>query len=228
MKNLIILLSTLTACPALAGAMADTQTSTPNRTYVAVGGGYYSSNYQADYTHYTQGVLTSKESFNDAASNGYGQIGLGSRAHFGMLAFDHQLVISKLGGSESFTTPGSNWHFSQNVDFGYDWMPSIPLLEKLEGVGMLGVHYARFTYQKKSSSLTAVTFNNYKDQIGFNLGAGLNYHLNEALDLGVKYQHWQYSSTQVSGINATATSIDVQQIGPSFNLVGLELHYYLN
>jgi len=153
---------------------------------------------------------------------------LGSSAHIGSLAFDHQLSVAKLGDSVRFKTGRSNisnWRLTQNVDFGYDWMPKLNVLDKLTAYGILGAHYARFMYQKTTLSQTSTRFNNHKDQIGFNLGAGLFYALCPQLDVGVKYQHWQYGSTQVSGVNLAATSIDVEDIKPAFNLIGAELRY---
>lgn len=228
MKFYAPLLLSIIAAPTFAGGMGDAQSSPPNRTYVSIGGGYYGSNYQENYTNYSSGVLSKQESFNGSNTSGYGQVGLGASARIGSLSFDHQLSIAKLGDAVSFNTPQSTWRFSQNVDFGYDFMPKINMLQKISGYGLLGAHYARFTYQKKTSSPTSTSFNTYKDQIGFNLGAGLNYHINAKVDLGIKYQHWQYASTQVNGKNPASTSIDIEQLRPSYNLIGLELRYYLS
>jgi len=225
MKISAVLLLSIASLPTFAGSMGEENISPFNTTYVLIGGGYYGSDYQANYTNYFLGALTAKQSFNDSNDGGYGQIGLGATAHIGSLAFNHQLVLAKLGDSVKFKTGSSNWRWSQNVDVGYDWMPKINIAEKLTGYGILGVHYARFTYQKITSSQTSTRFNNYKDQIGFNLGAGLFYTIYPQLDLGVKYQHWQYGSTQVSGIDLASTSIDVQDLKPAFNLIGAELRY---
>lgn len=226
MKASIALLVSITALPVFAGEMAGAHAS-PHTTYVAIGGGYYGSNDQANYTNYTLGSLTAQQSFNDTNTSGYGQLGLGSSAQLGGFEFDHQLSIGKLGDAITFTTPDSNWRFSQNVDFGYDFMPKINMHPKISAFGILGVHYARFTYKKSSSAPTATIFNDYKDQIGFNLGAGINYQFNDNVVIGIKYQHWQYGSTQVNGINSASTSIDIEQFVPAFNLIGAELHYYI-
>tara|TARA_R110000868_G_scaffold115947_1_gene309275 strand:- start:286 stop:975 length:690 start_codon:yes stop_codon:yes gene_type:complete len=225
MKKSFALLCSIASLSAFAGGMGDVDLAQKNTTYALIGGGYYGSNFQANYTGYLFDDLFEKKSFNDTNNSGYGQIGLGATAHIGSLEFDHQLVLSKLGESVKFQTGSSNWRFSQNIDFGYDWMPKVNLLDKLTGYGILGVHYARFTYQKTTSSQTATRFNNYKDQVGFNLGAGLFYAIYHHFDLGVKYQHWQYGSAQVSGMNLISSLIDVQDIKPAFNLIGAELRY---
>lgn len=228
MKWSSALLLCITPLSVFSGSVGEVDIPTTNTTYAFIGGGYYGSDYQSNYTNYFLGALTRKQSFNDTNNSGYGQIGLGVTSHIGSFVFDQQLSLAKLGDSVTFQTGNSNishWKYSQNIDFGYDWMPKINVYEKLTAYGMLGVHYARFTYQKSTSSETSTRFNNYKDQIGFNLGAGLFYSLCPNLDLGVKYQHWQYSSTQVSGINLASTSIDIQDIKPAFNLIGAELRY---
>jgi len=52
-------------------------------------------------------------------------------------------------------------------------------------------------------------------------------HVNANVDVGIKYQHWQYASVQVNGANPTSTLIDIEHLTPSYNLIGLELRYYL-
>ena len=107
-------------------------------------------------------------------------------------------------------------------------MPKLSLFQKLEAYGILGAHYARFVYQKFPVSVapTITAFNIHSDQIGFNLGAGLNYHINPNVVLGIKYQHLQYASVQVNGVNPALTNTIVENITPCFNLVGVELRYY--
>ena len=82
--------------------------------------------------------------------------------------------------------------------------------------------------QIRASPTGLTEFNNYNDQIGFNLGAGLNYQVKSNIVVGIKYQHLQYQNFQINGANPALTSIDIQQITPSFNLVGAELRYYIN
>lgn len=230
MKTSIALLCSVIATPIFAGSMGDVSSSMANSTYVSIGGGYYGADYRSNYTNYTLGALTTEQSFNDTNTNGYGQLGLGASAQIGSWVFDHQVSIAKLGGSDKFTTGSSNWSHTQNVDFGYDLMPKMSLLEKINAYGILGAHYARFTNKKIPFvvSSTPTEFNNYNDQVGFNLGAGLSYQVNPNVLVGIKYQHLQYQSFQINGANPALTVIDIQQITPSYNLIGAELRYYLN
>lgn len=228
MKPSVALLFSIFSLPAFTGDLGDVQTSPYNKTYALIGGGYYSSNYETNYTSYFLGTLTEKQTFNDENNSGYGQIGLGASARVGSLEFDHQLVLAKLGSSVNFistaSTPGK-WTISQDFDFGYDWMPKINLIKKLTGYGILGVHYARFHYVKIPLNQTVTMFDHTKNQIGFNLGVGLFYNLCPSLDVGVKYQHWQYSSTKFHGINSARTTIDDENYTPTFNLIGAEVRY---
>lgn len=228
MKPSAVLLFSIVSLPAFAGDLGGVQISPDNTTYALIGGGYYSSNYLANYTNYFLGALTAKKTFNDTNNSGYGQIGLGATARVGSLEFDHQLVIAKLGASADFISQISSlgkWSWSQDFDFGYDWMPKINLVKKFTAYGILGVHYARFDYVKIPLNPTSTMFDHKKNQIGFNLGAGLFYALCPSLDVGVKYQHWQYNSIQFSGLNPSMTMIDVENITPTFNLVGAEVRY---
>ena len=61
------------------------------------------------------------------------QTGLGASANIGSLKFDHQLVLAKLASSVNFISEISSlgkWSWSQDFDFGYDWMPKIGLVKK--------------------------------------------------------------------------------------------------
>ncbi len=229
MKTSIAVILSVVACPVFSGGMGDVSSET-NSTYVAVSGGYYGANYRSNYTSYDSGILSTQQSFNDTNTNGYGQLGLGASAQLGSLAFDHQISIAKLGGADKFAVGSSNWSHSQNVDFGYDFMPKLNLIQKISAYGILGAHYARFTNKSipYASSTGLTEFNNYNDQIGFSLGAGLNYQVKSNIVVGIKYQHLQYQSFQINGANPALTSIDIQQIAPSYNLVGAELRYYIN
>lgn len=215
------------SCSAFSGVMGAASVQS-HSNYLGLGGGYFGGNDQALYYHYTSSALTIQQSYNDTYQSGYGQISLGRQDHIDRLVFDHQIVVSKLGNTQKFTTSDSNWTWYQNVDFGYDWMPKINFSDAFNANGILGVHYARFTYQKKPytqvSSTTA--FDVYDDQIGFNLGAGLNYQINEQFAVGIKYQHWQYSQITASGTNTAQTSVDVEKYTPTYNMFGAEVRYY--
>ena len=226
-KSLGLLLCTLTSS-VFAGAMGDVSTSAGPTNYAAISGGYYNSNYQSNYTDYHSSVLYTKQSFNDVNSSGYAQFALGKSSQFGDFKFDQQVVLGKLGGNESFNTLDSKWTFRQNMDFGYDLMPKLSLFQRLEAFGILGAHYARFVYQKTPLNASPLTsaFNIHSDQIGFNLGAGLNYHIDQNFMVGIKYQHLQYAGVQVNGTNPALSYIIIENITPSFNLVGLELRYF--
>jgi opacity protein-like surface antigen len=226
MKTVFSILSLAAFFPAFAGGMGSQETSM-GTTYLFIGGGYYTGQYQSNYTNYFGGALTTQQSFNNSISNnGYGQIGLGTGAKIGSFLFDHQFAIGKLGGSDTFNALNSNWYYKQTIDYGYDFMPKVSLWDSLNAYGILGAHYARFTYQKNPFPASATTFNNGKDQIGFNLGAGFNYRITPNFAVGIKYQHWQYGSIQINGANPAATSIDIENIIPAFNLAGIELRYY--
>ena len=55
----------LFAAPVFSGAMADAKSTTSPATYLSIGGGYYVSQYQANYTNYTNGVLNQQASFDN-------------------------------------------------------------------------------------------------------------------------------------------------------------------
>ncbi len=198
------------------------------KNYISISGGYVNGDYQTNYSKYTSGVLTEKQSFNDNYANGYGQLALGRSAQIGSLLFDHQIVLTKLGGNLTFYTTRIKREYLQNVDFGYDWMPKISLFKQVEAIGILGVHYGIFHYKKtaSNSSVATANYNLPKNEIGFNLGAGLYYHLNDDFLVGVKYQHLQYQATQLEGHNATVPYDTSANMSPGFNLVGAELRYY--
>jgi len=210
---------------ASAGTMGNESTPPPVN-YISIGGGYYSGNYQSDYTDYHDGVLFEKNSFNDANQSGYLQLAFGREASIGRLLFDHQVVLGKLFGNESFTTGSTKWLYTQHVDFGYDWMPKVGFFQKFTGYGILGAHYARFLYQKTPRLPIFTSFNNYADQIGFNLGCGLNYQISPQFLIGFKFQHLQYSVAQINGTNLTHDVNTIERISPAFNLGGIELRYY--
>lgn len=227
-KTLCLLSCSIFAFSAFAGEMGPMNTS-KSSTYIAIAGGDYSSQYQANYTRSVLGETLTRQSFNDTNNNGFGQIAIGTNAHIGTFNFDHQLVASVLGGGLSFNTGSSEYTFKQQVDFGYDVMPKLNItpIPALDLIAVLGVHYGKFIYQKTSATLTSETYNVSRNQIGFNLGAGLNYAINTHLTAGVKYQHWQYGSTDVYGTNALGTANEIEHIPASFNLVGIELRYYI-
>jgi len=210
---------------AYSGTTGAIVTSEP-KNFISVSGGYYGSNYQANQTRYVSGILNEQNSFNNNNSSAYGQLALGTGNHLGGLFFDHQLVISKLNSGKSFFTANSKYSFSQNFDFGYDWMPRISVFQRVEAFAILGLHYARFHFTKYPINLASVQFDVYNDKFGFNLGGGLNYRINSNFSLGIKYQYWQYQVAQMSGYNPYSSRISNQRISPSFNLVGLELRYY--
>jgi opacity protein-like surface antigen len=228
MKVIYSLLLAAVALPAVGGTMGPQASQDLGSTYIMIGGGYANADYQSNFTGYTSGALTGQGSFNDVYQNGYGQIGIGADARWGTLNFDHQVVAGKLGGTESFTTRSSLFQFRQNVDFGYDVMPKMNLMSSLNAFGILGVHYGRFSYLKTPIVTGESNFNAQRDQIGFNLGAGLEYRVTPNFGVGVKYQHWQYKSTTVSGSDLAGSDIDVENITPAFNLAGVELRYYWN
>lgn len=205
-------------------------------TYVSIGGGYYKSNYQSDFTNYYLNTLVEKQSFNNMNNDGYGQIGIGTNSKIGTLQFDHQLTLSKLFNSMILNTANSEWEFYQNFDFGYDWMPKFTLKNNLTAYGILGVHYANFAYIKNSPQPGSTTFNANDYQVGFDLGAGLYYKLTSYLDIGLKYQHISYASEETSGQSISKgtvnnvylpTTIHLQNVTPSFNLIGAEVRYYI-
>ncbi|MDF1645561.1 MAG: hypothetical protein P1U61_01080 [Legionellaceae bacterium] len=105
-------------------------------------------------------------------------------------------------------------------------MPKMDILEKLSAYGILGVHYARFKYEKNPLTPLGIVFNNIKDQIGFNLGAGFYYLINSNIMVGVKYQHLQYNHVNIRGSSTAEHGIDVEQFTPAFNLVGADLRFY--
>jgi|GEM_PF-1243250 len=232
MKKILSILLGVASCNLYAGTMGDAAPAPKFYTLVDVG--YYGSNYQSNFFISDAAVPPQLvQSFNNSNSDAYVQIGIGTESRIGTLLFDHQLVLSKLGGSVMFKTTDlstipsviSTWYMKQNIDFGYDWMPKIHLPKSLVGQGILGVHYARFTYQKLNNSTTAVRFNNYNDQIGFNLGAALFYPIFTNWQLGVKYQHWEYSKATISGVNLAQTVTESQTVRPTFNMVGGELRW---
>lgn len=226
MKKILSLLFTVAVLPAFAGEMGSQETSL-GKSYVMIGGGYYSGDYQSNYTNTASGISL-QQTFNNKMSNGYGQIGLGTGAQIGSFIFDHQVSVGKLGSSETFDTADSHYSYNQNFDFGYDLMPKMNLLQSVNAYGILGVHYARFLYKKTPFNYLEGTsaFNNQKDQLGFNLGVGLTYQVTSNFVAGVKYQHWQYQSTQIHAINGDSTVVDIEDVTPVFNLVGVELRYY--
>ena len=210
-----------------AGDMAEAQSPDEHRnTYVFINGGYYKGLYQTNFTRYSRGVLTSLESFDDPHSDGYGQLGLGRAASIGWFAFDHQLSVGRLFGTRSFRAGTSNFNFKQEIDFGYDFMPKISVFQSLIAYGIVGAHYGRFTYQKIPSLTTATYFHSNNNELGFNLGAGVNYEFNTCFSLGIQYQHWQYGSTQVFALNTLSERNEIQRFEPSFDLVGVNLRYY--
>ena len=187
----------LIASSSFAGSMGDINDSSGLKPYyLGLSGGYANANYQDTYTEYRNSLLFKTQVFDNSLQSGYGQIALGKKSEWNAFLFDQQIVISKLGGYKTITTEDvagtgifSQWTFSQSVDFGYDWMPKLSLHQNLEAYGILGAHYARFIYKKAPviSNPTSTEFNIYKDQIGFNLGAGLLYHINPSWDVGIKY-----------------------------------------
>ncbi|MFZ4076890.1 MAG: hypothetical protein ACOYKA_02795 [Legionellaceae bacterium] len=229
MKGLIKLLPWMVVLPTFAMGMQDKDVAIDLKNFVALSGGYYNSNYQRTTTDYQLGLLDGIATDNHSNDSGYLQLALGRTDHIDGLSFAHQIVVSKLFHEEIFTRTTCNWFYRQNVDFGYDWMPSINLFERwgLGSYGILGAHYARFVYEKipfvSSSSIS--TINTYQDQLGFNLGAGVNYRLNDKFLLGLKYQHLQYASVQNSGVAPLGDQVNLERISPAFNLVGLELRY---
>lgn len=230
MKNTLPVLycSIAVSFSAFAGEIGPIATANDS-TYISITGGDYSSQYQANYTKSVSGVTTRRESFNDTNNNGFGQIAVGTSAQIGTFKFDHQAVASVLGGGLSFNTASSKYTFKQQVDFGYDFMPKLNMniVPKLDMYGILGVHYGHFVYLKSSSSVTSETYDVSRNQVGFNLGVGLSYLINAHLAAGIKYQYWQYGATDVYGTNALGTSNEIEHIPASFNLVGLELRYFI-
>lgn len=195
--------------------------------YIFAGGGYYGGIYQKLDLDYDDGLLETMTSSDAAHSDGYGQIGIGAGRSIDKFVFDHQLSVLKLGGANLFNSPHSHNKFQQQIDFGYDFMPKIDLVEKLSAYGILGVHYARFKYEKNPlAGSTGVTFNHLKDQIGFNLGAGFNYQINNDFVLAIKYQHLQYARVSVYASTPTGSVIDAEQFKPAYNLIGADLRYY--
>lgn len=223
----------LIASQSYAGEMGAVAT-TPLTNYFAVSGGYFSSDYLAQYFTYPSSGNTERKTFNNVSNGGYGQLSLGRMDHIGSLNFDHQVVVSKLWGNETFATAWethvSNWTFHQAVDFGYDWMPKISFFQRLEGLAILGVHYGFFNYKKLPAdpAATVTNFNHNVDQIGFNLGAGINYQINSQIVVGVKYQHWQYNQATIHATNDSGTFSLTEQLTPVFNMVGAEIRYYFS
>lgn len=230
-KKIILTLLLLNSLPIFANTSTLFESS-----YISIGGGYYKSNYQSDFTNYYLNTLVEKQSFNNANNDGYGQIGIGTSSRIGTFKFNHQLTLSKLFNGITLNTTNSDWEFYQNFDFGYDWMPKYNLNKNLTAYGLLGVHYANFSYIKNSSQPSSTTFNANDYQVGFDLGAGLYYKLASYLEIGVKYQLITYAATNTSGQSISKgtinnvylpTTIHLQNVTPSFNLIGAELRYYL-
>ncbi|MCH9755595.1 MAG: outer membrane beta-barrel protein [Gammaproteobacteria bacterium] len=226
MKKSFCLLWALAASPVFAGQMGDIPPPLQHSTYVFIGGGYYSGMYQKLDADYEDGALESMGTFDLNTSNGYGQIGIGTGSRIDRFIFDHQISVIKLGGSNMFYSPHSTNKLKQNIDFGYDFMPKMDILEKLYAYGILGVHYAQFKYEKNPLIAPGIVFNNLKEQIGFNLGVGLNYQISPHFVLGVKYQHLQYNAVKIRGSSNAEHEIDAEQFKPAFNLVGADLRYY--
>ncbi|MDX2346652.1 MAG: outer membrane beta-barrel protein [Legionella sp.] len=226
MKKLLCLLGAITTSPLFAGQMGEINTVPQHLTYVFIGGGYYSGIYQKLDADYEAGVLDSMGTYNLNTSNGYGQIGIGTEAHIDTFVFDHQVSVIKLGGAKTFYSPHSSNSLKQEIDFGYDFMPKMNIVKQLYAYGILGAHYARFKYEKNPLTAPGIVFNSAKDQIGFNLGAGLNYQINPNIIVGVKYQHLQYSTVKIRGSSDALHGIDAEQFTPAFNLIGADLRYY--
>lgn len=224
MKKQGCLLGMLLPLTVVAGQMGPEPS--PNKSYAFIAGGYYSGLYQKVDTDYDDAVLESMTSADTSHSDGYGQVGVGMATQIDKFVFDHQLSILKLGGTNRFTSPHSTNALKQNIDFGYDFLPKIDLFKQFYGFGILGVHYGRFQYEKEPRLGPGVAFNIRKDQIGFDLGAGINYQINEHFTIGAKYQHLQYKSIKVSGTSSASNEIDAEQFTPAFNLVGGLLRYY--
>jgi opacity protein-like surface antigen len=211
-----------------AGQMGAVATEPHQPTYVFIGGGYYSSMYQKVDADYSNGGLDSMTAYDLSNSYGYGQLGVGTQSRIDRFVFDHQLSVSKLGDAEAFISARSTNKLRQRIDFGYDFMPKMTLVDQLSAYGILGAHYARFSYQKKPLESGGVVFDNQKEQLGFDLGAGFYYEINSNFTLGVKYQHLQYSTVKIRGTNAAETIVDVESFTPAFNLIGVDLRYYWN
>lgn len=209
-----------------AGDLGNISSVPAHHPYIAVTGGGYFDLYQANYTQYTLGNLIQLASFNDSSNNGFGQIALGTDAEWGTLIFDHQLMVSKLSGTEFVPVGSDKYSFSQKIDFGYDFMPKINLIvPQLDAYGILGVHYGQFSYKKTTTDPVGVTFDNTKNQVGFGLGAGLRYQFLAQVSVGVKYQYLQYGVANVYGTNIINTTNEIENFTPSFNLIGLEVRY---
>lgn len=231
MKKLLTFCCSMSvAASAFSGAMGAAATNTPS-TYIGVTGGYYSNTYQANYSAYDAGTILTQQSFNNTYGNGFGQIAIGTAANIGTFQFDHQVVASFLGGKLSFNTPAFDMYtFKQRADFGYDVMPKFNFnpIQNMNLFGILGVHYGNFVYTKEGMGPTAPAYNVSRNQLGFNLGAGISYAINEHVIAAVKYQHWQYGSTNVYSSGSVGTLSNLESIQPSFNLVGMELKYLVS
>ena len=231
MKNTLFLFSCgiFATSSLFAGEMGPAHTEALS-TYISVTGGYYESQYQANYTPSLAGITLIRESFNNSYNNGFGQIAIGTGASIGSFHFDHQVITSVLGNRLSLNaTNNSTYTFKQQVDFGYDVMPKFNLkkMPRLDLYGILGAHYGLFSYKNTAPSTLIDTYNVSRNQIGFNLGVGLSYAINNTLAVGAKYQHLQYGSTDVYGANAVGTGNEIQTISPSFNLFGIELRFFI-
>ncbi len=84
--------------------------------------------YQKVDADYDRGALGSMETYDLNTSNGYGQIGIGTRSHIDTFIFDHQVSVIKLGSTKTFYSPRSANKLKQNIDFGYDFMPKMDLV----------------------------------------------------------------------------------------------------
>lgn len=226
MKQAIVFSLLLSASPTFAGQMGEPNKDTSYPSYAFIGGGYYNGLYQKIDTDFENGALDTMSAYDLRTSNGYTQIGLGTRSHINTFRFDHQVSVIKLWGDNFFYSPHSTNRLRQNIDFGYDFMPLMNIIQPLYAYGLLGVHYAQFKYQKNPLVTPGITFNHAKDQIGFNLGAGLNYALTPNVVIGVKYQHLQYNSTKVQASSNAEHAIDAETFTPAFNLVGADLRFY--
>lgn len=221
MKNISLLFLALSiSLPSFSGKMEEAR---PNHGYVFVSGGIYDGDFESDFIRHENGVLTERSSFNNQYDNGYGQIGLGYTAMIDTFIFNNEISLSKFFDSFQLKTSSNRWRFNQRVDVGYDVLPVIPLLPRLNAFALIGGHYGSFTYRRDGRDGTI--FNIVRNQLGLALGAGLRFKVSDALSLGLKYQHLQYAAIDASGISAGGTRADNNRIKPAFNVYAAQIVY---
>ena len=193
--------------------------------FVALQYGRFTCNFKTENTRVENNVTTEKLSFNDKyRSNEFG-LQVGDHMIFDQMYFVWGGEASLMTGNYTLAKASNTVKYKSDYAFGLFARPGIYLHERLGFYLHLAFKVGNFRFQKTATTTTS--YDSREHLMGYALGAGFVFQINECWGTTIDFTHTQYASTTINATHGAgaAKKIDTLKLTPSYQAVRLGVFF---